>query len=240
MSDDNSEKLPIDERSPIDERIKELKEQNPDITPTELVNIIHSEGYRTTEMMKHGLQLRLLAADTSKKKPSEPTDTNIQTAIAGYTKGKGYVEEFQSMVRAQISKSKEFTEFFYSIGMGVLLGGLNKSGMTMDEFRKIALEENGLRAALARSGETAFKALEYYQSDLITKVETERDEARAAYVVTNARLEELAKGLTPGVRLERMITAYLLSGDVTAEALSELLDRWLNMEQEALRKVITA
>lgn len=222
-------------KSSIDERIKELKETNPEVTNADLVRILYDEGYNTGEIMKRHLPLKVL-----KNRPQQ-TDETVMGAVEGVApKGAGYLEELKTMIRMEISRSRELTEAFYNLGLGALLASLHKSEMSVSEFRKIALQEGTLKDALHSAGDTVFKALEYYNSDAVSKVEAERDEARAAYTVSNAQLEELRKGLTPGVRLERMITAYLLSGNVTADALSELLDRWLGMEQEALRKVIAA
>ena len=81
-----------------------------------------------------------------------------------------------------------------------------------------------------KSGETIFKALEYFESDKITAVETERDEARAYSSILETRVGELIKNLNPKLRLERMITAYLLGGNVEPSTLMGLIDKWLSIE----------
>jgi len=145
------------------------------------------------------------------------------------------------MIRQQIGRTRELTEEFYNLGLGVLFASLSKSGMSMEDFRKIAMQEGSLREAFKKAGETAFKALEYYQSDLVTQVEKERDEARAYSSVLRTRVDELVKQLTPRIRLEKMIQTYLFSGNVQEATLMSLLDKWLEMEAvEAKMEAIAA
>ena len=208
-------------RPTIDERIAELEAESK--TKEEMVLILYNEGYSTREIMARKLPLKAL-----KTRPE--SDDSIMGAIAGTAKGSGYLDEFKTMIRSQISRSRELTEVCSDVGLGVLLAGLSKSGVTMDEFQRIALKREGLREALVRAGETAFKALEYYQSDLVGTVEGERDEARAYASLLESRLEELMKYTDPRIRMERMIQTYLLSGGSDTEVLTSLLDKWLAME----------
>jgi len=215
-----------EEHIPIDERIEELREQG--LSKSDIVLALYDEGYNTKEIMKRGFSLRHL-----EKRKAMVSDHDLMGAIRGGVRGVGYLEEFKDMIRHQISRSRELTEHFSNIGLGVLLASLAKSGVTMEEFRKIALDQEGLREALRRAGEAAFKALEYYQSDLIAKVEAERDEARAYASVLEATIEKMKKGLDPRLRLEKMIyNLVLLSGTtkVDPNTLSTLIDKWLRLE----------
>lgn len=212
----------------IGERIKQLKGQGYD--NKEITSILYQEGYNTKEIMEHHLPLRTL-----KMKPSD--DESVMGAMAGTTKGPGYLDELKRMIQVQIGRSRELTEVFYNIGLGGMLAALSKSGIGMDEFEKIALKQEGLRDALRTAGETIFKALEYYQSDLVTKVEAERDEARAYAATMEATLEDLNKELDPKLRMEKMIYTYLLSGASEPETLITLIDKWLGMELSELGKV---
>ena len=205
----------------IDERIAELETEGK--TKAEMVLILYGEGYNTREIMERKLPLKAL-----KTRPE--SDDSIMGAIAGTAKGSGYLDEFKTMIRVQISRSRELTEVCSDVGLGVLLAGLAKSGVSMAEFQSIALKREGLREALVRAGETAFKALEYYQSDLVGTVEGERDEARAYASLMEGKLDELAKHMDPRLRMERMIHTYLLSGGSDTEILTSLLDKWLAME----------
>jgi len=105
----------------------------------------------------------------------------------------------------------------------------------MEDFRKIAMQEGPLREAFKKAGETAFKALEYFQSDLITQVEKERDEARAYATLIETKIDELAKCVDPKLRFERMIQTYLFSGKVDPEILVTMIDKWLAMETAELK-----
>lgn len=166
------------------------------------------------------------------------SDFLFMRSIEGPTKGTGYLQELKDMVRAQISRTRELTETFYNFGLGIFMAALAKSGIDMDEFRKIVGEEGRLREALMRAAETAFKALDYYQSDAVKKLEEERDEARAAYSIVAAQLKSLLNSLDPKVRLEKMIYSYLLSGSVDPNTLGMLIDRWLGMEWAQVRKEV--
>jgi len=216
----------------IDERIEELKAENKE--PREITQILYEEGYSTHDIMRRHLPLKSL------KKVPESEDS-VMGAIAGTTKGAGYLDEFKTMIQRQIARSRELTEVFSNVGLGVLLASLRKSGLSMDDFRRIAMKQEGLKEALEKAGETAFKALEYYQSDLIKRVEDDRDEARSYACVLETKFGALAKQIDPKFRLERMIHTYLLSGNVAPETLMSLIDKWLEIEiTEARLEMVTA
>lgn len=210
----------------IDERIAELEAMGFD--NEEKVLVLYREGYSTHEIMKRHLPLKALAK-------KDKSDESVMGAIAGTAKGEGYLDEFKTMIRLQISRNREFTDTFYNIGLGILLASLHKAGLTIEDFRAIALKGEGLREALEEAGETAFKALEYYQSDLIGRVEEERDEARAYSSYLAAQWEELSKQLDPKFRLEKMIHVYLLSGGADSDILMSLIDKWLAVEMGSIK-----
>ncbi len=212
----------------IDERIKELQEKG--LSKEEIVRIMYMEGYPTSKLMMRGLPLAALGKETE-----AITDRGVMAGIQGRTRGEGYLEELKEMIRGEISRTRELTELFYDVGLGVLLAALRKSGMKIDDYRKIALERGAVREALKVAGETAFKALEYYESDLVGKLEAERDEARVAYSLVAAQLKELTESLEPKIRLERMIHTYLASGNVDANVLTTLIDKWLSIEIVGLK-----
>jgi hypothetical protein len=180
--------------------------------------------------MRRGLPIRALGNET------EVTDSGVMAAIQGPAgRGEGYLAELKTMIRNEISRTRELTEIFYDVGLGVLLAALRKSGMKIEDYRKIALERGAIREALKMAGETAFKALEYYDSDMIGKLEEERDEARVAYSLVAAQLKELTESLDPKVRLEKMIHTYLASGNVDASVLTTLIEKWLSIEVAGLK-----
>jgi hypothetical protein len=223
VSEDEKDEEDEETRPMITDRIEQLKKLGKN--NAEIVVTLYDEGYSTKEIMEQHLPLKALKA-----KQEERADSQIMGIIEGTTKGTGYLNELKGMIRSQISRSRELTEFFYNVGIGTLLASLRKSGIGIEDFRKIALEQEGLKKALTAAGETAFKALEYYQSDMVGKVEAERDEARAYASVLETRTGEFVKQLDPRFRLERMIQAYLLSGNVDADTLTTLIDKWLSIE----------
>lgn len=234
MADPSNEKPSArEEPQPnIDERLDQLKAQGYD--KKEITQILHQEGYNTRDIMERHLPLRSL-----KRRPTD--EDSIMGVMAGTSKGPGYLEELKAMIQTQIGRSRELTEAFSNIGLGIVLASLRKSGMPIDRFKDIALNKGSLMTALERAGETAFKALEYYQSDLVTKVEDERDEARVYASVLETKVRALMKDLDPKFRLEKMILTYLLSGAPEPDTLMTLIDKWLSIELAEVRmEVISA
>ena len=213
-------------RPTIDDRIEQLREEKK--SNAEITQILYEEGYSTNDIMRRHLPLKSL-----KRKPEDVS--SVTDAIAGTTKGPGYLDEFKTMIQQQISRSRELTDVFFNVGLGTILAALRKSGLSMEDFRKIALDKKGLREALQEAGETAFKALEYYQSDLITKVEAERDEARSYASILEVKTNELVQQIDPKLRLEKMIVTYLLSGRVEPDTLMSLIDKWMSMEMAEIK-----
>jgi hypothetical protein len=213
---------------PIEDRVKELRAEG--LSEADIVLRLYDEGYPTHDIMKMGFSLRHLA----KRRKMEEGD--VMASLEGPAgRGEGYLAELKTMIRSQISRTRELTELFYDVGLGVLLAALRKSGMKIDDYRKIALERGAIRDALKVAGDTAFKALEHYDSDAIGKLEEERDEARVAYSLVAAQLKELTESLDPKVRLEKMIHTYLASGNVDASVLTTLIDKWLSIEVVGLK-----
>lgn len=229
MSDEENEeeKTPAAEeiKAPIDERIRQL--ENEGFDKANITIKLYQEGYSTHEIMKRHLPLKVL------KREKESPETSVLGAVEGAVKGTGFLQEFKDMVRAQIGRTRELTDEFYNLGLSVLLASLHKAGLSMDDFRKIASQEGPLREAFKKANDTVFKALEYYQSDLITRVENERDEARAFASLLEGQIEEVKKKIDPKIRLEKMVyNLVLLSGSVKVdpEALMSLVDKWLQLE----------
>lgn len=221
------------EKPAIDDRIEELKAQ--ELNKEEIVLKLYDEGYNTGHIMKrYGGTLKVV------KKRRARSEAGVMGALEGGVKGSGYLEEFKNMIRAQISRSRELTAVFYNLGLGTLFASLHKTGMNIEDFRKIASTKGGLKEALQKAGETAFKALEYYESDLITRVEGERDEARAYASLLETQMNKLIKDLDPRVRLEKMIQTYLFAGKVEPDTLMTLIDKWLSMEAAEVKKELIA
>jgi hypothetical protein len=213
---------------PIEERVKELRAEG--LSEADIVLRLYDEGYPTHDIMKMGFSLRHLA----RRRKMEEGD--MMASLEGPAgRGEGYLAELKTMIRSQISRTRELTELFYDVGLGVLLAALRKSGMKIEDYRKIALERGAIRDALKMAGDTAFKALDYYESDVVTKLEEERDEARVAYSLVAAQLKELTESLDPKIRLEKMIHTYLASGNVDANVLMTLIDKWLSVEVVGLK-----
>jgi len=213
---------------PIEERVKELRAEG--LSEADIVLRLYDEGYPTHDIMKMGFSLRHLA----RRRKMEEGD--MMASLEGPAgRGEGYLAELKTMIRSQISRTRELTELFYDVGLGVLLAALRKSGMKIEDYRKIALERGAIRDALKMAGDTAFKALDYYESDVVTKLEEERDEARVAYSLVAAQLKELTESLDPKIRLEKMIHTYLASGNVDANVLTTLIDKWLSIEVVGLK-----
>ena len=212
---------------PIDERIKQLKEEG--LEKEEIVKTLYKEGYSTQDIMTRGYPLAALR----KQRRNELTDDAVQASIRGVTRGEGYLQELKDMIRAQISRSRELAQICTNVGLGVLLASLRKSGLSIEEFRNIAMESGLLKEALQKAAETAFKALEYYESDKIEKLEAERDEARAYATLLESKLEKVMRSMDPKLRLEKMIyNLVLLSGatKIDYNVLMKLVEKWLSME----------
>jgi hypothetical protein len=215
---------------PIEDRVKELRAEG--LSEADVVLRLYDEGYPTHDIMKMGFSLRHLA----RRKRKKMEEKDLMTTLEGPAgRGEGYLAELKTMIRSQISRTRELTELFYDVGLGVLLAALRKSGMKIEDYRKIALERGAISEALKMAGETAFKALDYYESDVIGKLEEERDEARFAYSLVAAQLKELTESLDPKVRLEKMIHTYLASGNVDEGVLTSLIEKWISIEVKGLK-----
>jgi hypothetical protein len=228
-----------DKKPPIEIRYKELEEQG--LGKREIVKILHQEGYSTFEMM-HTLHLPIQYI----KEPKGETEEGIMRELGGPTsRNKGYLMELQDTFAHIIMKDKELTKSFYSMGIASLFAALQKSGLSMDDFRKIAADVPGkegdvnksaIEMALQRAGETIFKALEAYNADIIPKIEAERDEARFYASKLELQLEEINKKLEPRQSLENMIYKLAMLGgtNMNPAIITDLIDKWLQMQMPTI------
>lgn len=223
---------PAEERPHFEDRLEELEAS--EMAKKDVCRTLIFEGYNPRLLVAKfgGLYAKVMRQIKAERGKEEAP---ILGAIAGPTKGPGWLEEVKEMVRSQMSRSRELTEVFSDIGLGILLASLSKSGMNMEEFQKIALKREGLRESLIRAGETAFKALEYFESDLVSSVEAERDDARAYASYLESQWVTLSKQLDPKFRLEKMIQTYLLSGGADGDILMSMIDKWISIEFTDMR-----
>lgn len=217
-----------EERLSFEERLEELEKRGLEKKAVCRTLVLEDYNNRLIVAKFGGLYAKVMREIKAEKGKEEAP---LLGAIAGTAKGPGWLDEVKDMIRSQVSRSRELTEVFSDVGLGVLLAGLSKSGVTMEEFQRIALKREGLRDSLIRAGETAFKALEYYQSDLVSKVEAERDFARGEYIRLAADMRKLSEQLDPPFRLERMINNYVLSGGADPTVLMPMIREWLGMER---------
>ncbi len=223
---------PPEERPDFEDRLKELEASGKG--KNDVCRTLIFEGYNPRLLVaKFGGRYAKVAREIKAEKGKE--EAPLLGAIAGPTKGAGWLDEMKEMVRSQMSRSRELTEVFSDVGLGILLASLSKSGMSMEEFQRIALKREGLRDSLIRAGETAFKALEYFESDLVSSVEAERDDARAYASYLESQWVTLSKQLDPKFRLEKMIQTYLLSGGADGGILMSMIDKWLGIEFTDMR-----
>lgn len=224
---------PPEERSSFEERLKELEAS--EMNKHDICRTLVLEDYNNRLIVaKFGGLYAKVVREIKAERGTE--DESHLGALAGTAKGEGYLDEQKARIRFEFSRDTVVMKFVVDLGWAAFLAGLSKAGIPPDNLRMVASDPESFSKVLMPIRETVCNAIKYYQSDAVSKVEGERDEARAAYTIVRSQLEDLAKGLTPGIRLERMITAYLLSGNVTPEVTVELVERWINMEEMELRK----
>jgi len=196
---------------PIKSRIAELKKEG--ITDRkELAHALYSEGYPTTEIMHARLPIKGLKGRTAARS-GKLDDDSTQAIIASGTRGTGYMQELKDMVRRQVSLSSEFASACTNAGIQVVLSALRRTELKPEELRRVFTDKDNLKDVVGKATETALKALEYYDSDRITEVESERDEARAYACLLEAQIDDIKRRLDPKFRLEKMIyNLVLLSG----------------------------
>ena len=105
-----------DAQAPIDIRLKDLEDMG--LSKNDIVLRLYDEGYSTHDIMKRHLPLKAL------KRKRERVEASVIGSMEGGVKGPGYLEELKNMVRGQIGRTRELTEEFYNLGMGVLLASL--------------------------------------------------------------------------------------------------------------------
>jgi len=216
-----------DQRPPIDFRLQELRDLGVD--DKEAVRALHEEGYSTHDMMVIGLPVK--SAFSEQRDSSEE---GAMSQVQGRVRGEGWLEEVKNLVRYQVFRTREFTEFFYNVGLASSLAAIKKSGVKLEDLEKLTASKTGdLMGTLSQAPKTIFRALEAYDADMIPKLEQERDEARFEAINLAAQMDELKRKMEPMYRLENMI--YKLSmlsatSKVDPTVINELLDRWLSMQ----------
>jgi hypothetical protein len=223
-----------EEKTSFEERLKDLEAT--EMSKHDICRTLVLENYNNRLIVATFGGLYAKVVREVKEERAKEEDSHI-AALAGTAKGEGYLDEQKARMRFEFSRDTVVMKFIVDLGWMAFFAGLPKTDIPPEKILVMASDPEGFPKALAPISETVIKALKYYQSEAVSKVEAERDEARAAYTVLKTQVDDLAKKLTPGIRLERMITAYLLSGNVTPEALSELLGtyrQWLSMEKEAI------
>lgn len=165
-----------------------------------------------------------------KPTPGVSPEVTLMKGLQGSTKGPGYLQEFKEMIRAQISKSSELTQFCFNVGLAVLLAALGRSKLNSQEYKRIALNQGSLKDALQRAAETAFTALESLDVDIVKKLENERDEARVMVTRLEIKLEKLLKAVHPKLFLERLIQTCLLCGNADPRLIHDLVQKWLSIK----------
>jgi len=196
---------------PIKSRIAELKKEG--ITDRkEIAHALYSEGYPTAEIMRSRLPIRGLKSRTVAGR-GKMDDDSTQAILASGTRGTGYMQELKDMVRRQVSLSSEFASACTNAGVQVVLSALRRTELKPEEVRRVFTDKDNLKAVVDKATETALKALEYYDSDRITKVENERDEARAYACLLEAQIDDIKRRLDPKFRLEKMIYNLVCSDD---------------------------
>lgn len=218
----------------IDKRIAELKKAGK--SKKEIAQTLYKEGYSTRQIMKKGYALYYLSGMGKRKDNRSEEgdgDDRIQSMLEGAVRGEGYLSEWKEMIRHLTSRTRELNQFCYSLGLGALTAALSKSGLSIDNFKLLVSEDQKLKKVFESAAETVFKALEYYKSDLVSRVEEERDEARAYASFLEAQLDELKRNIDPRLRLEKMIYNMVImsaSTKIDPRVLSVLIEKWLELE----------
>lgn len=239
QSDINGKEAAKKFQEDFEERIKVLKEEGK--TNKEICLILEHEGVNP-QLIITQFGGAYTAAKRDERKQAEASqesaEDRVQLDLQGRGGKDGWLVEIQTMIAAQVQKSRELTTFCFNQGLAVLLASLYKTGMTMDDFRKIALTQTGLAEALQKAAEIPYKALDAFESDRYALLENERDGARMYASTLEVSRDELMKNLDPKIRLERMIISYLLSGNVDPNVLTPLIDKWLSLELEEIKMAV--
>jgi len=226
---------PSPDNPPIDTRIEQLKKDG--YGRRDIAQTLYNEGYSTRDMMSRGYPPNLIS---KKKKGEALSDESVRMTIAGAARGPGYLDELKKMIRAQISLSREFAEACTNAGVQVVFSALKRTNLSTDEVRQIFKNVEALTNVVDKATETALKALEYYDSERIERLEEERNEARVAYSLAAAQLKEMQRRMKPKAILERLLYAYIVSGNTDANMLTALIDKLLSLEMGELQSKVVA
>jgi hypothetical protein len=214
-----------------------LEQLQPDISFTEKgrINADGESLIRYAEKLREeGFWTSTVAKLTGLKPAQQPRSDADESLVEKVTgppgKSVGLAEPLRDMVRITIGRSTELTEVCNSVGLAALFAALAKSGLSMEDFKKIGLSKGSLREALEKGGEIIFRALECYDSNRFKELEEERDEARAYASMLSAQSKELIKQLNPKLELKSLMDSYILSGGVDDKIVTTLIDKWLSIE----------
>ena len=223
--------IPIspEEKASFEERLEELKAS--EMNKHDICRTLALENYNPSLLMTQFGGLYRKVANEIKAERAKDEDSHI-AAMAGITKGEGYLAEQKDFIRFEFSRNTVVMKFVVDLGYAVFLAALSKTGVPPEDLLK---NPDDLLKALTPLREMVFKAIQYYDSDKINKVEGERDEARAYSSYLAAQWEDIAKQLDPKFRLEKMINTYLFSGSADTDLLLSLIDKWLSIEMGAIR-----
>jgi hypothetical protein len=226
-----------EEKTSFEERLKKLEASG--MSKHDICRTLVLENYNNRLIVAAFGGLYAKVVREIKEERAKEEDSHL-AALAGTAKGEGYLDEQKARMRHEFSRDTVVMKFIVDLGWMAFFAGLSKTDIPPEKILAMASEPEGFQKAMAPVGETVTKALECYPNSAATinKLEDERDEARAAYILLKTQVDDLAKRLTPSVRLEKMISAYILSGNFNPEALSVLLEKWLAVQVMALRKEV--
>lgn len=163
-------------------------------------------------------------------------DEGVQAAIAGpQGRREGYLAEQKELIRKVFSRNRELIEFTNDLGLTVLLAALSKTGLTAEGFQKIFQGKENLRDSLNKAGDFCFTAIDTYGTDVVMKLEKDRDTARGQVIVLEQLISKARQEFDPAYRLELMITNLILSSGTTQidpQALDILVDKWVRLMME--------
>lgn len=237
---------------PIDDRIKELKEEvikdNKKISRVEankkISLTLYYEGYNTGLIFnRFGGALKAALADENKGEQEEEgenekeiSDVKYVGDLGGKTGKDGYRLPLQELVKTSIDTVAVQTGSFTQIGMIVFYAVLNKIPYSLisSSLEKTSKSETKLAGIEELKGlvlDTVRKAIEALDPEHINRVEGERDFARGEYIRLASEMQKLSEQLDPPFRLEKMIHNYILSGAVDPKVLIPMIREWLGMEK---------
>lgn len=171
-----------------------------------------------------------------KNQKRDAGDVELQRDIMGPPgREPGYVSELREFIRKAISKSTDLSTVANDLGLSILLAGLQKTGLSKDEFEAVFEGKKPMVDILRRAGIFCFEALDSYGTNAVLNLRNQRDEARARLVIFESRVEELGKKLDPAWRMEQMIYNLVITSaqvQVDPNVLDTLIDKWIALLTE--------